>query len=333
MLCRTATQGRDAGRVEAVAKAKANEAIPLRTFFVVTVMILAAGAAGFGILLILPDYLKSASQTIVILLVAGFVSVTLLLYLGTIILRAAGLTTNEEALGMPEGSIRALIAMSLILMFAIIGVTVLYSGIGGEPVESKGITSAQLERLENVQIISISIVDPAASPGSERFNVTARPEISQAGHDYGLQLLTTVSTLVVAVAGFYFGSRAVNQGAKTATAAQKAAVDARTAAAGTGTTVADKGVTDEVEAEEEETEEDTETDTDTDTESEGETGEETETESDTETESGTESKAETDTTTTTETKTATKTSTKSKKGAAEEVTQPEEEEINPAPGT
>jgi hypothetical protein len=80
-----------------------------------------------------------------------------------------------------------------------------------------------------VQIISISVVDPAASPGSERFNVTARPELSQAGHDFGLQLLTTVSTLVVAVAGFYFGSRAVAQGAKTAAAAQSAA--AQTAAA------------------------------------------------------------------------------------------------------
>ena len=117
---------------------------------------------------------------------------------------------------MPEGSIRALIAMSLILMFAIIGVTVLYSGMGGEPIESNGISAAEIERLENVQIISISVVDPAASPGAERFNVTARPELSQAGHDFGLQLLTTVSTLVVAVAGFYFGSRAVAQGAKTA---------------------------------------------------------------------------------------------------------------------
>ena len=170
---------------------------------------------------------------------AGFVAVTLLLYLGTIILRTAGLSTKKEALGMPEGSIRALIAMSLILMFAIIGVTVLYSGMGGEPIQSNGISAAQLERLENVQIISITVVDPAASPGSERFNVTARPELSQAGHDFGLQLLTTVSTLVVAVAGFYFGSRAVAQGAKTATtaaqtaAAQTAAASAAGAAAGT----------------------------------------------------------------------------------------------------
>ena len=222
-----------------MAKQKSSEAKPLTTLLLVAGIVLISGLGGFYVLNNLPDYLTSSSLTIVVLLVAGFVAVTLLLYLGTIILRTAGLSSKKEALGMPEGSIRALIAMSLILMFAIIGVTVLYSGMGGEPIQSNGISAAQLERLENVQIISITVVDPAASPGSERFNVTARPELSQAGHDFGLQLLTTVSTLVVAVAGFYFGSRAVAQGAKTATAAaqtaaaQTAAASAAGAAAGT----------------------------------------------------------------------------------------------------
>ena len=210
-------------------KLRSSEAKPLTTLILVAVIVLVAGLGGFFVLINLPAYLTSSSLTIVVLLVAGFVAVTLLLYLGTIILRTAGLSTKKEAFGMPEGSIRALIALSLILMFAIIGVTVLYTGMGGEPIQSNGISAAQLDRLENVQIISISVVDPAASPGSERFNVTARPELSQAGHDFGLQLLTTVSTLVVAVAGFYFGSRAVAQGAKSAAAAQTAA--AQTAAA------------------------------------------------------------------------------------------------------
>jgi hypothetical protein len=205
--------------------------LPLLTLIVVAVIVMIAAFGGFYILNSLPTWLQSNSQTIVVLLVAGLVSVTLLLYLGTIILRTAGLSSKKEALGMPEGSIRALIAMSLILMFAIIGVTVLYSGMGGEPIQSNGISQAELERLENVQIIAISVVDPAASPGAERFNVTARPELSPAGHDFGLQLLTTVSTLVVAVAGFYFGSRAVAQGAKTAAAAQTAAAETAAASA------------------------------------------------------------------------------------------------------
>ncbi len=220
-----------------MSNSKATGWMPLITMVMVALIILAAAFGGFVILVNLPDWLRSSSQTIVILLVAGLVSVALLLYLGTMIMKTAGLTTKKEALGMPEGSIRALIAMSLILMFAIIGVTILYSGMGGEPIQSNGITSAELEQLENVQVIAISVVDPAASPGTERFNVTARPELSPAGHDFGLQLLTTVSTLVVAVAGFYFGSRAVAQGAKTAAAAQTAAAAATSAGAAAGAEV------------------------------------------------------------------------------------------------
>jgi hypothetical protein len=223
---------------------RATDRMPIIAMIAVAVIIMVAAVGGFLILLSLPSWLTGGSGTIVILLVAGLVAVMLLLYLGTMILRTAGLATRDEALGMPEGSIRALIAMSLILMFAIIGVTVLYIGIGGEPTQSNGITAAQLDRLTNVDIIAISVVDPAASPGAERFNVTARPQLSQTGHDFGLQLLTTVSTLVVAVAGFYFGSRAVSQGAKTAAAAQEAAAEAAAAtASAAGTTVVAGGST------------------------------------------------------------------------------------------
>jgi hypothetical protein len=197
--------------------------IPLpttRQFVVMSLVILGAAAVAFVALALLPERFDEGPGLIVILLVAGLVALTLLLYLGTIIHRTAGVGTSRGALGMPEGSIRALIALSLVLMFAIIGVTVLYSGMStGEEIVSSGLTSAQIDDLENVQIISISVVDPNASPGAETYNVTARPEISQAGHDFGLQLLTTVSTLVVAVAGFYFGSRAVAQGSEAALAA------------------------------------------------------------------------------------------------------------------
>jgi hypothetical protein len=211
-----------------------SDVFPLRSFIGMALSIFVAAAFAALILIFLPEWVKANAQTLAILLVAGLIAVTLLLYFGTIIMRATGLETRNEALGMPEGSIRALIAVSLILMFAIIGVTILFAGMAGDPVDSNGLTGAEIDRLENVQIVSISVVDPAASPGTERFNIKARPELSNAAHDFGLQLLTTVSTLVVAVAGFYFGSRAVSQGAKTAAAAQTAATEARLARAGAG---------------------------------------------------------------------------------------------------
>ncbi|HEX5013655.1 MAG TPA: hypothetical protein VFV72_05775 [Candidatus Limnocylindrales bacterium] len=192
----------------------------INEFGVMAFVILAGAIVAFAALYFLPAQFNEGPGNIVILLVAGLVALTLLLYLGTIIHRTAGVGTAKGPLGMPDGSIRALIALSLILMFAIIGVTVLYAGMGTqEELVSKGITTQQINDLENVQIVSISVVDPNASPGTETYDVTVRPEISQAGHDFGLQLLTTVSTLVVAVAGFYFGAKAVSQGSKAALAA------------------------------------------------------------------------------------------------------------------
>jgi hypothetical protein len=205
---------------------KPTEANKRRTLWSVAAIILLGAGGAFAILKLLPETFLNTPYIVIVLLVAGFVSVTLLLYLGTIILRTAGLSAKGEALGMPEGSIRALIAMSLILIFAIIGVTVLYSGLGGDTIVSKGITAGDLDRLENVQIVGITVVQPAASPNPERFDVTARAELSQAGHDFGLQLLSTVSTLVVAVAGFYFGSRSVAQATKTTNEAAAAVLAA-----------------------------------------------------------------------------------------------------------
>jgi hypothetical protein len=154
----------------------------------------------------------------VVLLVAGFVTVALLLYLGTLILRALDMGAPGEALGMPEGSIRALIAMSLILIFAIIGIQVFAAGAAGTELLSTGLTQVQIDalRADGAIVVSQTLLTPVpAPPAAPLYNVTTRQVMTQEAHDFGLQLMTTVSTLVVAVAGFYFGSRAVSQATTT----------------------------------------------------------------------------------------------------------------------
>ncbi len=154
----------------------------------------------------------------VVLLVAGFVTVALLLYLGTLILRALDMGAPGEALGMPEGSIRALIAMSLILIFAIIGIQVFAAGSAGTVLESTGLTQVQIDalRADGAIVVSQTLLTPVpAPPAAALYDVATRQVMTQEAHDFGLQLMTTVSTLVVAVAGFYFGSRAVSQATTT----------------------------------------------------------------------------------------------------------------------
>jgi hypothetical protein len=183
---------------------------------VVLLVTFAAGVVVFAVLQNIAPWLTGLES--VVLLVAGFVTVTLMLLLGAVVMTALGMRTPSEALGMPAGSIRALIAMVLILIFAIIGVLVFKAGTSGEAFESTGVTQSQIDAIRagggivlEQDLVPAASVAPGESPPEAVYVVRIRPGMTQDSHDFGLQLLTTVSTLVVAVAGFYFGSRNVEQ--------------------------------------------------------------------------------------------------------------------------
>ena len=197
------------------------ERVSWQRLFAIGVMLGGAVLVGFLIYAFITfNEGKGPSQGLegVVLLVAGFVTVALLLYLGTLVLRALDMGAPGEALGMPEGSIRALIAMSLILIFAIIGIQVFNAGAVGTDAVSTGLSQAQIDQLraDGALVISQALQTPVPEPpGVPLYTVTTRTAMTQEAHDFGLQLMTTVSTLVVAVAGFYFGSRAVSQATTT----------------------------------------------------------------------------------------------------------------------
>ena len=220
-----ATDGDDIGDDEdgrpVVVLNPAMERVPGRRVFGIAAVLGGAvlvGAVIYGFITLYGEEGPSKGLEGVVLLVAGFVTVALLLYLGTLILRALDMGAPGEALGMPEGSIRALIAMSLILIFAIIGIQVFAAGSAGTELMSTGLTQAQIDglRADGAIVISQILQTPVpAAPAAPLYDVTTRTVMTQEAHDFGLQLMTTVSTLVVAVAGFYFGSRAVSQATTT----------------------------------------------------------------------------------------------------------------------
>lgn len=112
-----------------------------------------------------------AAVALPLLLMVGLGSLILLLTTMVAVLQAFGLTDAKKAFGLPDGSIQAVIALSLVLIFVIASLY-LYSSL---PVS---VDEANLDAIQN------------------------RREFAQ-------QLLTTVGTLAVAVAGFYFGTRSV----------------------------------------------------------------------------------------------------------------------------
>jgi archaellum component FlaF (FlaF/FlaG flagellin family) len=102
------------------------------------------------------------------------------------------------------------IALCLVVLFAIIAVS-LYSSMSEGPIRTiSGLSSTDLDTFKKdttrVQIITIT-TDSAA-----RSTVVYRQNPGRASEDFAKQLLVMIGTLVTSVASFYFGSRAAAAG-------------------------------------------------------------------------------------------------------------------------
>ena len=140
----------------------------------------------------------------VYLTAALFLCVSLLLgllMLMTCVFSKLGLKQKDEALGLPAGSISAILALLLVLIFAIQAVY-LYGDLSTVRYQTiEGVTQERLDSIPLDRLVS------STQQGDGRYDVLMTIEKSEASDDFAKQVLTTVSTLVVAVAGFYFGSK------------------------------------------------------------------------------------------------------------------------------
>lgn len=124
------------------------------------------------------------------------------------------LANQAEALALPSGSIRAAIALSLIVLFAIISI-MLYQSVA-EPYPIKGLSQDQMEKfLSDPRNRVFAIVNedcPApCAPASQRYTVHVMRPQGQESTDLAKQLLILVGTLMASVTSFYFGSRTASE--------------------------------------------------------------------------------------------------------------------------
>jgi hypothetical protein len=179
---------------------------------IVTSLLAIASIGLFGWFLgTIPEERFTPEIVLPMMLLAGIVSLIAMLGIAVSLFAALGLATSSEAFGLPEGSVRAVIALGLILIFALMGVF-LYGGLQRPPTGTlTGISQEQLNAIPGNEIVS----SRPSELGENLFEVE-RQLHNEASEDFAQQLLTTVSTLVVAVAGFYFGTRAVAAAKETA---------------------------------------------------------------------------------------------------------------------
>jgi hypothetical protein len=151
-------------------------------------LILLGISVGALLLMFAPWFQPKEMPYLTTTLVIIFGTTTLLssLTVATVMFKRLGLTDKEEALGLPEGSVRALIALILIIIFAIM-VIFLHADMTVSPLKYENGTY---------------ITDVNGTILYEQPPLDAQIDFSK-------QVLTTVSTLVVAIAGFYFGTKAV----------------------------------------------------------------------------------------------------------------------------
>ena len=151
------------------------------------------------------------------------------------------LANAQEAFGLPTGSVRALLAMGIMILFVVFGLPLTTAApdaaerIADKPVGTSTIPPGLLQNEINAyrgQGLIVVIADPGRSPGADPVTspgTPARVELYQKVRarpaeelEIGRQMLTAIVTLLTTVVGFYFGSRSASEGMREAEAARGA---------------------------------------------------------------------------------------------------------------
>jgi hypothetical protein len=143
-----------------------------------------------------------------IVVIFGVVILLIVIGLLTFSFAQLKLASPEQALGLPDGSVRAIIALMLLVLFTIVAIFLYNSVAASGALQSiQNVTAAQLEIMRKQVIVVLTLAD-AGKETAGPFTVYFR-NANPAGEDIARQLITLLGTLVTAVASFYFGATSV----------------------------------------------------------------------------------------------------------------------------
>ena len=117
------------------------------------------------------------------------------------LMNVVGLSDKTQALGLPEGSIRAIIALALVALFAVLASTVM-TGHTVTLSEAANLETLKTIRDENKTLSLIIKPNPRTEPQTFTVSTPSAP-----ADDFMKQMLTLVGTLMTAITAFYFGGR------------------------------------------------------------------------------------------------------------------------------
>ena len=124
-----------------------------------------------------------------------------------------GMASKENALGLPEGSIRALLSLGLLVVFVTLSFF-LYNQLSAIHLETQRHVSE--EEVKNIPADQIFDKEDERTPEDvtakkpAMFAVRRIVQPTKSGEDLAKQIFTTISNLLIAIASFYFGASAVS---------------------------------------------------------------------------------------------------------------------------
>ena len=145
-----------------------------------------------------------------VVIIAGLVVLITALGLLTFVFSELRLSDSKEALGLPSGSVRAVIALMLLVVFAIVAIF-LYSDISSNSrLQSLTVDAAKVNEVKK-HVDYVFEVDEKDGRKTVYYRSGSR-----AAEDLAKQLIVLLGTLVTAVSSFYFGSNSIAAATKAA---------------------------------------------------------------------------------------------------------------------
>ncbi|GEA83157.1 DUF1345 domain-containing protein [Cellulomonas gelida] len=176
-------------------------------------------------IVLLLQRLNTDQPTAALSLVFVAAAVVLILVVGalSVILKRLRLDNGHEAMGLPTGSVRAVIALLLIMLFFISAMFLFdatRNRVSSDPASFRSLEGLSTAQLAQIPIEQVQTSTQRLQDGTTVYDVVLYPPptATRTSDDLAKQLVTTVATLVTAVAAFYFGSNTVT----TARAEQRA---------------------------------------------------------------------------------------------------------------
>ena len=149
----------------------------------------------------LKDLVPLGERALPLVAIGGVVVLILLLTAVATMFSILGLTNKTQAMGLPEGSIRAVIALSLIVLFAILSIF-LYQGISNGGARFKIDEMSTADRAEFIRNPNARDIQSSETKGKPGFYDVTYRSANTASEDFAKQLLVLLGTLMTAITSF-----------------------------------------------------------------------------------------------------------------------------------